>query len=37
MNTKIILLIFIVLGLYMSLCYYIGVKGKKIFSNSIKI
>ena len=37
MNTKMILSIFIVLGLYISLCYYIGLKGKKIFlNNSIK-
>ena len=32
MNTKMIISIFIVLGLYMSLCYYIGLKGKIIFS-----
>lgn len=31
MNTKIIISIFIILGLYMSLCYYIGLKGKRIF------
>ena len=31
MNTKMIILIFIVLGLYISLCYYIGVKGKRVF------
>ena len=33
MNTKMIISIFIVLGLYMSLCYYIGLKGKRIFLN----
>ena len=31
MNTKIIISVFIVLGLYISLCYYIGLKLKKIF------
>ena len=31
MNTKVIISIFIVLGLYISLCYYIGLKGKRIF------
>ena len=31
MNTKMILLVFIVLGIYISLCYYIGLKGKKVF------
>ena len=31
MNTKMIISIFIVLGLYISLCYYIGLKGKRIF------
>ena len=30
MSTKMIISIFIVLGLYMSLCYYIGLKGKKV-------
>lgn len=31
MNTKMIISVFIVLGLYVSLCYYIGLKGKKVF------
>jgi len=35
MNTNIIVSIFIVLGLYMSLCYYIGLKGKRIFLNGL--
>ena len=32
------IVIFIILGLYMMLCYYIGVKGKKIvFNNNVKL
>ena len=33
MNTKMIS-IFIILGLYIILCYYIGVKGKRIVLNN---
>lgn len=34
MNTKMILAVFLILGLYIILCYYIGVKGKRIILNS---
>ena len=33
MNTKMILAVFLILGLYIILCYYIGVKGKRIILN----
>ena len=34
MNVKIILAVFLILGLYIIICYYIGIKGKKIILNS---
>lgn len=33
MNTKMMLAVFIILGLYIVLCYYIGAKGKRIILN----
>ncbi|OOM78520.1 putative metallophosphoesterase [Clostridium puniceum] len=33
MNSKMILAVFLILGLYIILCYYIGTKGKKIILN----
>lgn len=34
MNTKMILAVFLILGLYIILCYYIGVKGKRLILNN---